>query len=153
MDDTQKLLAIEEIKQLKARYYRGIDSRDWDTFADVWVEDAVMDMSGAHNNAVHAGEHIHTGRDEIVEWIKGIQAKRIASMHHGHTPEITILSEDEAEGIWAGAWNSILKDPEPDGPKEFRGAGLYFEKYRKEADGKWRISNLQARKYYEWLIV
>jgi hypothetical protein len=151
MNDTERLLAIEEIKQLKARYYRGIDTRDWELFGDVFIEDAVMDMSGAHNDSVHAGEHIHTTRDEIVHWIREIQAKRVASMHHGHTPEITIVSDNEAEGIWAGAWNSILKDPEPDGPREFRGAGIYFETYRKEADGKWRIATLRARKYYEWL--
>ena len=37
---------IEAIKRLKARYFRLMDTKQWDDFATVFAEDAVMDMSG-----------------------------------------------------------------------------------------------------------
>lgn len=44
MDATAKLWAIEQIKQLKARYFRSMDTKDWATLEGVFALDAVMDM-------------------------------------------------------------------------------------------------------------
>ena len=41
MDDLERLVAIEEIKQLKARYFRCMDTKDWEGFAEVFAPDAV----------------------------------------------------------------------------------------------------------------
>ena len=59
--------------------------------------------------------------------------------HHGHMPEITILSETEAEGIWA--MFDYVQIPSPSGRVSIMGYGHYFETYRKCDDGKWRISS------------
>ncbi|MGH6739732.1 MAG: nuclear transport factor 2 family protein [Bradyrhizobium sp.] len=49
MDAVAKLIAIEEIKQVKARYFRLMDTRDFDGMADVFCRDAVFDCSeGLH---------------------------------------------------------------------------------------------------------
>ncbi len=40
------LLAIEEIKALKARYFRCMDTKDWDGFAALFTIDASLDVSG-----------------------------------------------------------------------------------------------------------
>ncbi len=32
MNDVERLLAIEDIRQLKARYYRCMDTKDWRAF-------------------------------------------------------------------------------------------------------------------------
>ena len=37
----EQLWDIEQIKQLKARYFRYIDSKDWDSFAQLFTEDCV----------------------------------------------------------------------------------------------------------------
>jgi len=44
MDDTgaptvQMLWDVEQIKQLKARYFRLLDTKDWDGFADLFTDD------------------------------------------------------------------------------------------------------------------
>ena len=36
---------VEEIKKLKARYFRGLDSKDWDLYASVFTDDVVVDIS------------------------------------------------------------------------------------------------------------
>ena len=41
------LLAIEAIKQLKARYFRFMDVHDWDEFRTLFTEDALFDVRGA----------------------------------------------------------------------------------------------------------
>ena len=42
MTDVEHLLAFEEIKQVKARYFRCMDTKDWEGFARVFAADAVM---------------------------------------------------------------------------------------------------------------
>jgi ketosteroid isomerase-like protein len=37
---------IEAIHQLKARYFRTMDTKDWDGLAAVFTEDVVIDMTG-----------------------------------------------------------------------------------------------------------
>ena len=46
MDAAEQLLAIEEIKQLKARYFRSMDTKDWEGFASVFAPNAVLDVTG-----------------------------------------------------------------------------------------------------------
>ena len=49
-DDTDRLqdiLDVEEIKQLKARYFRTLDTRAWEEFAQVFARDAVMEVPEA----------------------------------------------------------------------------------------------------------
>jgi len=38
---------IEAIKQLKARYFRTMDTKDWDGMRTVFTDDVVMDTSAA----------------------------------------------------------------------------------------------------------
>jgi hypothetical protein len=45
MDDVRRLLAMEEIKQLKARYYRCMDTKDWQGLAKVFAPDATFAKS------------------------------------------------------------------------------------------------------------
>jgi len=41
----RRLPDIEAIKQLKARYFRALDLRQWDLFASVWTVDAHLEQS------------------------------------------------------------------------------------------------------------
>jgi hypothetical protein len=58
--------------------------------------------------------------------------------HHGHMPEITMLSATEAEGVWS-MFDYVQTTP-ASGPIALKGYGHYIETYRKCDDGQWRIS-------------
>lgn len=154
MNDIERLVAIEEIKQLKARYFRGMDTKDWDLFRSVFVEDVETDTSEAFTPLDCAGRAIEPTRparapDPALK-IAGIDAfmkaqhrhlDGMSTVHHGHMPEIEILSDTEATGIWA--MEDKLRWPEGAGPMRLmHGYGHYREKYRK-VDGKWRIASLK----------
>ena len=44
MDEIERMTAIEDIRRLKARYFRCLDTKDWDGFRDVFASDGEMDM-------------------------------------------------------------------------------------------------------------
>lgn len=118
---------IEQIKQLKARYFRFLDAKDWAAFAELFTEDCehvIPDGSGRTiSNA---------------QYLSGVQKQLdgCVSTHIGHMPEITILSETEATGTW-----SMFDFLQWSSGREVRGYGHYHETYRKGPDGRWRISS------------
>jgi hypothetical protein len=141
MTDIERLLAIEEIRQLKARYFRSIDTKEFDTLRTVFAPDAVFDFREALRDPV-AGtpdgivEHKPVaGLENIVAYIRGALATA-QSAHHGHTPEIEILSDTTARGIHP------MEDTVMNGTFFFRGYGHYRETYQK-IDGAWRIKTSQ----------
>lgn len=145
MDDTAKLLAIEEIKILKARYFRAIDTKDWDLMQTVFAEDIVCDFRGATRDPAtgmdpgsDATTNIQNGREAAIKAISTGVA-RLHSVHHGHMPEIEIESADSAKGIWAMFDSLRFAQGEI---RELNGYGHYHETYRK-TDGKWRIATIR----------
>lgn len=144
MDDSAKLLAIEEIKQLKARYFRLMDQKDWAAIPAVFAEDVICDFGDAMRDPIDPAP-AHTsvapplvGRDTVVRFMQtGLAAAR--SVHHGHMAEITVESDDRASGIFA--MFDRLRFSE--GPlRALDGYGHYFETYRK-IDRQWRIATLK----------
>lgn len=135
------LLAIEEIKRLKARYFRYMDTGDWDGFASLFTEDALFDVRGAleeNPDPATLGEPIR-GRAAIVDYVRsGISV--LTSAHYGHMPEIDILSDDSATGIWA--LDDILRPPAGGPFALFRGHGHYHERYSR-IEGRWHIAELR----------
>lgn len=136
----ETLFAIEEIKVLKARYFRLMDTHDWAGFRDLFTGDAVFDVRGALEESPDiTGLEPIRGADGIVEYVRaGIHP--IQSAHYGHMPEIHILSDNHARGIWALA--DILRTPDGEPFRVFYGYGHYHEEYRK-AGGRWRIASLK----------
>ena len=137
--DVTRTAAFEAVAILKARYFRLMDTHDWAGFRNLFTEDAFFDVRGALEEKPDvSGQEPIVGADGIVDYVRaGIDP--IASAHHGHMPEIEILSDDHARGIWALA--DILRTPTGEPFRLFRGYGHYHEEYRK-ADGRWRIARL-----------
>ena len=140
MDAAETLLAIEQIKQLKGRYFRLMDTKDWTGLRTVFCDDATFDAraslsldgAGEEGRAADSNDWVYHGGDVIAAFVQAaIGSQR--SCHHGHCHEIEILSDSEARGVIA------MEDRVWDGDTlALHGMGHYHETYRK-VDGEWRI--------------
>jgi ketosteroid isomerase-like protein len=118
---------IEAIKQLKARYCRTMDTKDWPAMRRVFTDDVTMDTTDS-------GGNVMTGADDFLAFL--VQAiGAVVTVHQCHTPEITLISATSATGIWA--MEDLLRFA--DG-SELHGYGHYHETYRAR-EGDWRISS------------
>lgn len=132
MDTAARLEAIEAIKQLKARYFLCMDTKDWHGFGAVFSEDCVMDMSKEAPPGVDPAVMVFRGREQIVAAISHALTS-VVTLHHGHTPLIEIVGDDAATGVWALEDNFHFEDG-----GHMHGYGHYHEKYRL-IDGQWHI--------------
>ena len=124
--NVEHLADIEAIKQLKARYFRLMDTKNWAEFGDVFTRDAVLG----------GGDQQIAGRPAIVEYISTV-SDGVRSAHQGFLPEIEILGAGQASGIWAMSDYFEVRGTEP--PVGFQGYGHYADRYALE-EGTWRIS-------------
>ncbi|HEY4545861.1 MAG TPA: nuclear transport factor 2 family protein [Pedomonas sp.] len=129
---------IEQIKQLKHRYCRFLDTANAAGLETVLTEDIEIDYLGGtyHFKA--------QGRDEVIAILKAAFHEDFVGSHTVNQPEITILSADSAEGRWT------LTDYAVDlrTGYETSGACLYRDRYAK-VDGEWRIARSSYRRLYE----
>ena len=137
MTDVERLLAVEEIKKLKARYYRWMDTKQWPGWQDVFTADAVMDVSEERLPGGAEATPMITGRDKIISFVSKV-LEGVVTVHHGHMPEIEVTSDTTARGIWS------MEDKLrwPDGKTTMHGYGHYHETYEK-VGGKWLIKTLK----------
>ena len=98
MDDLQKLLAVEEIKQLKARYWRGVDSKDETLLRSVFADDAIIDFRSEFQDGDEG--QLETPSPDAFARLVLEAFVGVITAHHGYTPEIDFISDIEAAGIW-----------------------------------------------------
>jgi hypothetical protein len=139
VDGIERLEAIEDVKRLKARYFRCLDTKDWDGFADVFAVDAVLDVSGEVATPDDPDAGIVRGNREIASYVRA-NVDDVVTVHHGHMPEIDIESPTAATGIWS--MEDKLRWPEGAPIETMHGYGHYHERYVK-VDGRWRIASLK----------
>jgi hypothetical protein len=127
----ERLSDIEQIKQLKARYFRALDLKDYPLLAQVVARDAVFGQ----------GDQQVAGRDRIVEYIRQ-RGETARTVHHGHNPEIELFDDgpERASGTWAMS-DYFIENPGEELPRGFHGYGHYHETYVFE-DGAWRIATM-----------
>ena len=124
-------LDLDEIHQLKARYFRMMDTKDWDGLAAVFTDDVEIDMSNEGGGITRSvAEYMPFLRENI---------EHVRTVHHGHMPEITFTSPTTARGIWA--MEDELWWPEGSPISYLHGYGHYHETYEKTAAG-WRITTM-----------
>jgi SnoaL-like protein len=139
VDPVQRLEAVEEIKGLKARYFRCLDTKDWEGFAAVFSPDAVMDMAEAAGGDP-LPDATSRGPRDIAAYV-GRSVEGMVTVHHGHMPEIEVTGETTAEGVWA--MEDLLRWTGPDGKAGgLHGFGHYHETYEK-VDGRWLIASIR----------
>ena len=129
-----ELVDIEAIKQLKARYFRLMDTKQWDAWGKLFTPDCRL--SSEPGGGLPRVEWV--GRDQIVERNRAaLEGSR--TVHHGHMPEIEITGPTTARAIWA-MYDSLTWDG--DSARAYEGYGHYQETYEKQ-DGAWRIKSLR----------
>jgi hypothetical protein len=147
LDSLFRLEAQEDIRRLKARYFRCVDTKDWPGFEALLTPDVVLERTfsssvldpwtGQWRPPIADAPQRVVGRDAVMAAVrKAVGAVR--SVHHGFMPEIDILGPDEARGVWA--MSDELRDRQ--GRLIFRGAGHYHETYRRLPSG-WAISTFR----------
>ena len=114
------------ICNLKARYCRCLDTKNWDGYAVLFTADFVLDTTGS------GGQRIE-GREAAVAYVRSSISADTITTHHVHTPEIEV-DGDQATGIWAMQDRNIW----PSGRK-LLGFGHYHERYRR-VEGEWLIA-------------
>lgn len=117
---------FEAIRQLKARYFRTMDTKDWDAMRTLFTDDLAMDTAAA-------GGGVYDNADDFMDFLRAALGEAV-SVHQGHMPEITLVSDTEATGIWA--LHDLIVFPNG---MRLTGYGHYHERYRK-VDGQWRIA-------------
>jgi hypothetical protein len=136
MTEAEQLLAIEEIKQLKARYFRCMDTKDWAGFEAVFAPDAMVDYTPPEGNSANWSA---SGLANIVAFVRRIVEPAI-TVHHGHMPEVELTSPTTARAVFA--MEDLIWWPEGSHPRTLHGWGHYHETYTK-TDGNWVIKTLR----------
>lgn len=133
----QQLSDLEDIKVVKHRYFRGIDTGDTALLADLFTDDIKVTYNGGTYRVSLSG------REAMLEFLANSFHSGAMAMHHGHMPEITFTGEDTAEGIWY--LEDVFIDLEKD--DHTFGTAIYTDTYRREG-GQWKI----ATTYYDRVI-
>ena len=127
-DALESLLAIESLKQLKARFFRCLDDRDYGEMRTLFTEDAVIGIT--------TGRHFH-GIDSFLAYLGDPANRPTRTVHHGHLPEIEITSATTATGTWA--LHAYAEFDGRDGPCSMHRFGRYRDEYCKQG-GVWKIA-------------
>jgi hypothetical protein len=125
----QELVDREAIRELKARYVRLVDTKDWNAWRELFTDDLHVDLQGT----------VMDGADTYVTAVRGMISDA-RSAHHAHMPELTLVSPAEANGVWAQfvylEWPS---DPDTGLRRGMKAYGHCLETYRL-LGGEWKIA-------------
>lgn len=136
----QQLSDLEDIRTLKYRYFRGIDTADVDLLSDLFTDDVDVEYRGG-------GYKVKLrGRQQLLEFLANSFHSDAAAMHQGHQPEITLTGDDTAEGIW------YLEDIFVDLRDRTRteGTAIYRDRYRR-VDGRWKLAKTEYDRVIEFV--
>lgn len=113
------------ISNLKARYCRLLDTKDWDGFEALFVPDFLLDATGS------GGPRLEGRAAAIASVRKSLDAA--TTVHQVFSPEITVEG-DEASAVWPMHDRLTWANG-----REINGYGHYHERYVRTGDG-WRIA-------------
>ncbi|MEE2677071.1 MAG: nuclear transport factor 2 family protein [Myxococcota bacterium] len=136
--DIQRLMDMEAVRQVKHAYFRCIDTANFAELATLFHEDVSVHFIGG------TYEWKLQGRDEYLASIQKSFTTQSVGHHNGHHPEIQMLSETEATGIWYLTDNMWVMN----GDFFTTGTAVYWDRYVKE-EGRWLIRDTKYRRIYE----
>ena len=123
----------EQIRQLKYRYLRTLDTKDWSGFEECFLPEATADYAGL----------AFADRAALVDYMRTNLGPEIVTMHHCHHPEIEV-DGDTATARW------YLHDQVISAAYEFRleGAAFYDDTYRRTPEG-WKVAHTGYTRTFE----
>jgi ketosteroid isomerase-like protein len=128
VDDLQRLLAHEAIRQLVARYALSVDSRDFDALVALFVED------------VQVGRH-QSGRAALREsFAEALRPRRVTVLNVG-THVIDLVDDDHATGV------VYCKGEVQEGDRWLHQLVLYDDEYERR-DGTWFFVRRRHELFY-----
>lgn len=136
--DIQRLMDMEAIKQMKYAYFRCLDTANMEELTTLCHPDLSVHYTGGDY------EIKLDDRDQFIgAMTQAFNADGIGR-HNGYMPEIQMISETEATGIWylydhfwALNANHLT-----------HGTALYWDRYLK-IDSKWVIKETSYRRIYQ----
>ncbi len=136
--DVQMLMDIEAIKQLKHAYFRCVDTANMEELATLFHPDVSVHFIGG------TYEWTVKGKEDYLANIGYSFNKASVGHHNGHQPEIRMLSDREATGVWYLADHMWILNHEA----KTYGTALYWDRYVKE-DGRWLILETCYERLFE----
>ncbi len=136
--DIQRLMDIEAIKQLKHAYFRCVDTANLEELATLFHDDVTVHFKGG------TYEWALQGKQEYLDNIGVSFSRESIGQHNAHHPEIQILSDTEATGLWYLADNMWILNHNA----KTYGTALYWDRYLK-VDGRWLIKDTRYERVYE----
>jgi len=133
VNSLEQLLALEEIRLLKARRDRAADTKDWDLYLSLHAPDHVSDNEGFPK---------WESAQEMIDNVSKLMGDHVKTVHHSHTPEIVFESDTRAAGIWA--MEDMIFDADS-GALKLHGYGFYHETYEKR-DGRWLFTSRRLKR-------
>ena len=115
-DGLQRLLDLEAIRQLKARYCLLLDAQEWEELRRLFVDDTRANVS--------------SGSYETADDFVGALRRGLTGDSHVHFAQMPIIEVDgdAARGLWGFSNRGAL--------------GHYQEEYRRD-DGTWKIAAIE----------
>lgn len=123
------------IWELKARYCRLLDTKQWDEWGQLFTEDYVMDVT------VQSDLPLVKGRQAVVDFVSA-QLVGAETAHHVHSPEIQV-DGDRAHVVWAMQDRVVNSRT----GLSITGFGHYHEQLLRR-DGRWQIAAMRLSRLH-----
>jgi SnoaL-like domain len=147
VDALEKLIATEEIRQVKARWWRAIDEKDTKLFRSCLADIVELDFRGAMRDShdpdegiqQEATETLWTDVEAAVDSIMGVANNVFGkTAHHGSVGwEIEFESSVKARAIFPMIDHIVMLPGNPH--SEITGYGQYFDTFER-IDGAWKVT-------------
>ncbi len=120
-----RLEALEDIRQLKHRYFNACDMKEVEVIRQCFAPGEVLIDFGPLGR--------FSDRDSFVALYQELAChERVIDLHHGSNPEIQLLGDNEASARWALYY--FNQDAETGATLQL--GGQYQDRYRR-VDGHW----------------
>lgn len=128
-DGTTEML--ESVVDLKTRYCRWIDGKDWDRVASLFLPHAVLQFGPSDASAIR-------GRLAIVRFLRR-QLGQGSTLHEARDPELRAQEGDSVRVVWS------MKDHVETPLYRLEGAGFYEDLYEQTAVG-WKVAQVRVHR-------
>lgn len=122
---------LDAVVALKSQYCQRLDSQHWDSWADLFTDDAVMQVGPNADSAVH-------GR-RAIRRLLATQLRGAKTLHQARKPEIHEDGPGRVRVIWE------MTDRVSTPLYLLEGAGFYEDRYVHTGDG-WKIAGVRLHR-------